>query len=239
MRLAAGFGSRRLQVEVYIDTGHGGTDPGAVSPLRKGPEWVVHQPVRGLVLEEAALCGRAAAALAEALTEAGIDHHLGEREPRAKGRVPLIEAWGEQVIARGNNPVVVSLHWNAAANPEASGVEVLVRPKADRGLGELVLAYTVETLAALYPVRVRGVREAQLAVLGPYPDTSFVLETAFLTNPFEAWFWAAADNEQLVQRYRQLAVAVRGAIVAMFGDPTSFWIANNLDSADLGSAAPS
>lgn len=183
--------------QLYIDAGHGGTDPGTVHPVLKGPTWAgdFNGP---RVIHEAHLTALAAPVIESLAKEWGIKTFVGPTGPRAAERVVHIREWGEKVKAEGDTPVVVSVHWNSANDSCASGCEVLVRPDAEGKVLEAaseVNRYLAGNLSWHYPVRNRGVKRAKLAVIGVYPQSSMLVEVAFLSNAFECFWWAKFASE--------------------------------------------
>jgi N-acetylmuramoyl-L-alanine amidase/LysM repeat protein len=176
---------------VVLDAGHGGKDPGAISPLLAPAE-------KEVTLRLAVLTGAA-------LQRRGVDVVLtrtADRDVGLRERVVLAERMGAHAL--------VSLHLNSAPTSAASGAE------AWHGNGAQHAALAEALLNALAPplrargMSVRGTRAGpQLAVLQTtIPAT--LIELGYVTNPADArllgddsFLTAAADAlAQGIVRFR-------------------------------------
>jgi len=152
---------------VVLDPGHGGRDPGAVA----GP------------LREADLALDLALGAARELERQGVSVYLTRREDRdvyLPERVALANQAGADLF--------VSVHCNAASNPEARGFESYVHPAAPARTRELARKIH-ERLAAFlnsFDVPDRGLKEADLYVLRKTRCPAVLLECLFLTNAEDA-----------------------------------------------------
>jgi len=150
-------------MRIAVDAGHGGRDPGASS--------------NGVLEKHVAL--EVARAVAENLREAG--------------HVPLMTRHGDRYhdlalrashANRHRADRFVSIHCNAAGNPEAHGLETWCYNGSLRGRG-LACEVQASLLLALRGVRDRGVKEANFAVLRLTTMPACLVELGFITNEAE------------------------------------------------------
>jgi N-acetylmuramoyl-L-alanine amidase/LysM repeat protein len=180
---------------VVLDAGHGGSDPGAISPLLPLPE-------KEVTLRLALLAGAA-------LAQRGIDVVYTRTDDRYVGlgeRAALAQRTGAHAL--------VSIHLNSAENPAATGVEAWHGAGArDADLAAALLSALAASLQP-YEIPVRGARPgSQLAVLrGPVP--AVLIEVGYITN--------AHDAQHLAEEpfLRTVAGALASGI-ARFRDATS------------------
>lgn len=206
--------TRDLGIELYIDPGHGGADPGAAHKIAPDATWEVEPEYADKLVKEAELTEEFALHIAAIAELRGLDHVVGSTEARAVARAPLIREWGKGVKARGNTPLVVSVHFNAALESTACGAEVFVRSGAEGRAHEMaseVLSMMLDQTRLFYPVRRRGVKEGKVAVLSAFPDSSVLIEPAFVTNPFEMGWWACSRRSNIM---REVAVGVVNGLAA-------------------------
>lgn len=201
----AQVGGRR----VIIDPGHGGSDPGA-----RGASGVTEKE---LVL-------RLSHKVAARLTAAGVTVQLTRKGDEA---LTLSERLARAQTAGGD--LFVSLHLNAAGNPEARGIETFVLPAADQpgtaepghasapgalpgnrfdaanqALGFLIHQQLIQATGTTD----RGLRRARFFLLREAPCPAVLVEAGFLTH--------AGEEQQWLQRaYRQrVADAIAKGILA-------------------------
>ena len=161
-RLVPPPAGQRGPLVVAIDPGHGGSDPGAI-----GPSGVREKDVALAIAQD----------LRALLIRLRIDVVMVRD---ADVFVPLEDR--ARIAARGGATVFVSIHANAAVNPDANGTQVFyLTPQS----APLAAAIADETSHAA-GVGSRGVAVARFAVLVGNPHIPAVLvETAFVTNPRE------------------------------------------------------
>lgn len=175
-------------MRICIDPGHGGADPGAIgtSPIR--------------TLEEKTFTLNVSLFLREELANAGHTVIMTRQQDvfiRLEDRAALAN--------QADADLFVSIHANAAANPQPEGMEVFCFPGSFRGreAAERVL----DSLLAEFPDhRNRGVKEANFAVLRLSGMPAILVECEFLTNPQQLEFLADEGNQ------RRLAAAIARAV---------------------------
>lgn len=178
---------------VVVDPGHGGRDPGAVA----GP------------LREADLALDLTLKAARGLERQGVSMRLTRQEDRDVSlpeRVALANRTGADLF--------LSVHCNAASNPEARGFESYVHPAAWPRTREI--ARTIhERLAAFlnsFGVPDRGLKEADFYVLRETRCPAVLLECLFLTNAEDARL--LGDPAWRSRLAAEIAQAVVGALAA-------------------------
>ena len=201
-----------LEVQrIVIDPGHGGKDPGAV----------IQQPA----LQEKDLALETSLYLAERLREHGFEVIL------VRDRDVFIALQERARVAnRGRGDLFVSVHFNAAANRAASGIEVFSlapvgQPSsgrtevtaADRRVHPGNALDARNTLAAYHLQRSllaatgavdRGAKRARFAVLRPLETPGVLVELGFMTHA------PTAAKLQDSAHLRALADALADGIVA-------------------------
>jgi N-acetylmuramoyl-L-alanine amidase/LysM repeat protein len=185
---------------VVLDAGHGGRDPGAVSPLLPLPE-------KEVTLRLALLTGAA-------LAQRGIDVAYTRTDDRYVG---LVER--AATAQRTGAHALVSIHLNSAENPAATGVEAWHGVGArDADLAAALLAALAASLQP-YEIPVRGARPgSQLAVLrGSVP--AVLIEVGYITN--------AHDAQHLAEdRFLRAVAEALASGITRFRDATSAGEAN-------------
>ena len=156
--------------EIFIDPGHGGPDPGAVS------NGVTEEFVNLNVSLE----------LARLLRDAGFDvriyrttsdeNVLENKNADLRNRAETANRWGADYF--------ISIHTNSSANTAAQGVEAYVYRlgTASERLGQSIVDSVSENLGS----RNRGVMQANFAVLRRTNMPAVLVELGYLTNPTEA-----------------------------------------------------
>jgi len=148
-------------MKIFINAGHGGTDPGAVS--KKGTK-------------EADITKKVSSLLACQLIQKGFNVEFFQQNKT------LSEV--SQVENSSNSDLFISIHCNAAASDKANGVEVLHYPTSTKGikLARLVQNELVEATT----LKDRGVKaRSDLHVLRKTKAVAILVELAFLSNPEE------------------------------------------------------
>lgn len=159
-----------MATKIFIDAGHGGTDPGAIG--------------NGVVEEYVNL--NVATYLAQYLRDAGYsvmeyrttpdENVLPNKNADLRNRAEMANNWGADYF--------VSIHTNSNPNPEANGVEAYVYNLSSSAaqLAESIVNQIVLQLGS----RDLGVKQANFAVLRRTNMPSVLVELGFLTNPTEA-----------------------------------------------------
>jgi N-acetylmuramoyl-L-alanine amidase len=186
-------------VTVVLDPGHGGTQSGAIA---------------GQTLTEKLVVLDVARRVRRQLRAAGVDVRLTrsrDSDVSLSRRVALAGRWKADVF--------LSIHANAAANPQAAGMETYVLAGAgflstsgntnepDPSAGNrhdadnTVLAYCVQkSLVATTGADDRGIRRARFDVLRDAPCPAALVECGFLSNAAEARKLATAEYRETVAR---------------------------------------
>ncbi|ABR48051.1 N-acetylmuramoyl-L-alanine amidase [Alkaliphilus metalliredigens QYMF] len=187
--------SKKPEILVVIDPGHGGVDPGAISPIK------------GLLEKEIAL--DVSHRLNKLLKEAGFKTYMTrERDVTVSlaDRVTVANQMGADLF--------VSVHANAALTPNAHGVEHLYYPsegnpqdhRGNRRLAQIFQNQMIQMTGA----RDRGVVPREnLYVLRETKMPAILSEIGFLTNPKE-------EEKLATQEYRQLAAEAMFRSIVMY-----------------------
>lgn len=161
-------------MKICIDPGHSGPfEPGACAGG----------------VTEAAINMEIAMWLAISLREAGQDVLLTREgdinSDSLAERCRMANEWGADLF--------ISIHCNAATNPDAHGFEVYHYPGSEAGRE---LAERIRTaLAALNYTLDRGVKEARFTVLERTAMPAALVECGFITSPAEAHFLLQRDHQ--------------------------------------------
>lgn len=148
-------------MKIFINAGHGGSDPGAVS--KKGTK-------------EADITKKVSSLLACQLIQNGFNVEFFQQE---KSFTDVSKAENTS-----KSDLFISIHCNAAASDKANGIEVLHYPTSTKGIkcaqiiqNELVEATTLKD---------RGIKARNdLHVLKKTKATAILIELAFISNPEE------------------------------------------------------
>jgi len=169
---------------VVIDPGHGGHDPGAVADGRRESDDVL----------------RLSLAVRQRLLAQGINVVMTRTTDVF---VPLSER--SAISNRNNANLFLSIHRNAATNPNANGVENFVFTTAPNR----TLQYAFNVLDRVVGAGVqsnRGVKRGNFAVLRNTNAPANLLEMGFITNP--------RDNQLFDQNFNAYADAIASGIMA-------------------------
>lgn len=156
---------------VFLDPGHGGRDTGARSKQGK------HPPEKDLNLD---IVRRTKAKLL----------CLGYRVMLSRDSDVFVPIFRRVLLAKwGHADIFVSVHFNAAANANARGVEVFYfkdpkrrwRMEQSKRLGNCILNQLCTHLSSPS----RGVRHGDLGVIRETAIPAVLVEVAFLSNPAE------------------------------------------------------
>ncbi len=173
-----------MATKIFVDAGHGGTDPGAVG---------------NSVIEEYVNLN-VAVKLAELLKNGGYEVMLYRSTPTENvlpgksadltNRARMANEWGANYF--------ISIHTNSSLNPSANGFEAYIYRLGNRAepLAESIVNSFVSRLGS----KNNGVRAANFAVLRQTRMPAVLLELGYLSNPTEAlnlnspaWQTAAAE----------------------------------------------
>ncbi len=173
-----------MATKIFVDAGHGGTDPGAVGNM------VTEQNVNLSV----------ALQLAELLRNGGYEVML-YRTTQSENVLPGKSADLTNRARMANNwgaDYFVSIHTNSSPNPAANGFEAYVYRLGGeaQAFAESIVRSFVDRLGS----KDNGVRAANFAVLRQTNMPATLLELGYLSNPTEAlnlnssaWRTAAAQ----------------------------------------------
>lgn len=150
-----------MSFKIFINAGHGGTDPGAVS--KKGTK-------------EADITRKVSSLLACQLIQKGFNVEFFQQN-KTLSEITKVEN-------NSNSDLFISIHCNSFSDSKANGVEVLHYPNSTKGIklaklvqNELVDATTLHD---------RGIKaRSDLHVLKRTKATAILIELAFLSNPEE------------------------------------------------------
>ncbi len=148
-------------MKIFVNAGHGGTDPGAVS--KKGNK-------------EADITQKVCSLLAYKLIQHGYNVEFFQQE-KSFTEVSKVEN-------TSNSDLFISIHCNAAANEKANGVEVLYYPTSTKG--KKFAQQVQKELVDLTKLRDRGIKaRSDLHVLKRTKAVAILVELAFLSNEHE------------------------------------------------------
>ena len=149
--------------KVYVDPGHGGTDPGAVSGS----------------IKEKDINLAIAMAYGQALARSGVQvQHSRTTDVTVSlaGRCNAANSSGSDVF--------VSFHANSAPAQSAKGIEVYHASGSSKG--QLIAQHIYDAIATVSPWADRGVKTASFYVLTHTTMPSCLVETGFVSSPEEA-----------------------------------------------------
>jgi N-acetylmuramoyl-L-alanine amidase len=176
---------------IVIDPGHGGADPGALGP-GKVPEKLVNLGL-ALALEKALVAKRYNVVMTRSV----------DAEVYLAPRLALIDRYQADLF--------VSLHANSHVTPDSTGVETYWRESVSQPLAEAVQKQVTTMLNRPD----RGVKQERLYVIRHPKVPSILLETGFISNPFEEILLADTDFQG------QAARAIVSGIEAYLNAPAS------------------
>lgn len=156
---------------IILDPGHGGDDQGAKSLVAP----IYSEKNFNLVT---------ARFMQQQLTQKG--HH-----PLLSREKDLFVSLADRALIPklASQDIFISVHFNAAASPQAEGIEVfyyrdenhLARTQASKALAESVLKYVIKETQA----KSRGVKHGNYYVIRETDVPAILIEGGFLTNPEE------------------------------------------------------
>ena len=168
--------------KVWIDPGHGGSQPGAVGPTgvrEKDIALAVSRLLRDILVSPT---------VSVRLTrDADVDVALA-------ARADMANTWRADAF--------VSIHCNAAVNRQAHGFEVFTSPGQDRC--DVLAEEIIKAVAQAFPaLRIRrdmtdgdSDKEARFTVLTRARVPAVLVEMAFISNPAEERMLASADFQR-------------------------------------------
>lgn len=162
---------------IAIDAGHGGRDPGAISPV--------------LQLREKDLAMDVSLRLNKLLEEAGFTTYLVRDGDYFVGLYERAAAANEL-----DADVFVSIHYNAHSNNEISGVQVLYNPDPVRDNKTFARIMQDELLKELKAVDRNIVERPNLVVTRETKMPAVIVEMAFLTNREEERLASIEEHRQ-------------------------------------------
>lgn len=148
-------------MKIFINAGHGGLDPGAVS---------------NYMTKEKDITRTVAASLAAMLIEKGYNIEFFQQKENVNEVV--------EVEKGSSSCLFISLHCNSAANALAGGVEVLYYPTS--GTGKALAGVLSKSISETLELKNRGAKPRKdLRVLNGTKAPAVLIELAFLSNPKE------------------------------------------------------
>ena len=164
--------STQAPCKIVIDAGHGGKDFGAQSHGSSKSQEKVLTLATGLFLNDAL-------------------ERMGYQTILTRGEDFFVPLKLRAEFANGNRAALfISVHYNAASNKEAEGVEVYYYPSEtmqERTAESKVLAETVlRHLISDTSMKSRGVKKGDFAVIRETKMPAILVEGGFLTNEKEA-----------------------------------------------------
>lgn len=161
-------------MKIFLDPGHGGSNPGAVSAtgLREAD----------VNLDTSLKLGRILVTWGYQVNYSRTDNTSVSLSQRAR----MANNW--------NADYFVSIHCNSSVNPNANGTETFYYR-----IGSIAenFAYTVnEALVRQIELRNRGIQDRDLAVLRLTTMPAILVELAFISNPAEAQLLSTNEFRQ-------------------------------------------
>ncbi|WP_139377094.1 N-acetylmuramoyl-L-alanine amidase [Halobacillus hunanensis] len=148
-------------INVVLDAGHGGYDPGAIG-YYDGHEKNMTLPTAQVVSEQLEQAG------ATVIMTRSSDRYLSLEE-----RVSISNDY--------NTHAFISLHYNSSIYSSARGISTYYYSDADKGLADQIQ----DQLVAHTGLQNDGVRFGDFHVLRENSDTSVLVELGFISNPIE------------------------------------------------------
>ncbi len=173
-----------MAVKIFVDAGHGGTDPGAVG------NGVIEQYVNLSVATQLAALLEAGGYEVKQYRTTTTENVLPGKSADLTNRARMANEWGADYF--------VSIHTNSSPNPAANGFEAYIYRLGNKAqpLAESIVKSFVSRLGS----KDNGVHAANFAVLRQTRMPAVLLELGYLSNPTEAlnlnspaWRTAAAE----------------------------------------------
>jgi len=176
-------------VKVFLDPGHGGSDPGALGDGLKEKDINLSVALKvGSIL---------------------INHSINVNYSRTTD--VFVELADRAKKANSYNAdIFVSLHCNAFDNPSAKGVETYSYPNSTNG-AKLARALQNSIISSGVYTADRGTKTANFAVLRLTNMPAALVEMGFITN--------TEDANILKNKQNELAIAIAKGILSYFGIP--------------------
>lgn len=173
-----------MPVKIFVDAGHGGTDPGAI-----GNE-VIEQAVNLNVANRLAELLRRGGYEVKQYRTTATENVLPGKSADLTNRARTANEWGADYF--------ISIHTNSSVNPAANGFEAYVYRLG--GVSQSLAESIVKSFVVRLGSKDNGVRVANFAVLRQTRMPAALLELGYLSNPTEAlnlnspaWQNAAAE----------------------------------------------
>jgi N-acetylmuramoyl-L-alanine amidase len=172
--------------KVFLDYGHGGNDPGAVSGSYKEKDFTL--------------------SIGKRLKYHLERHNLKVVESREGDTNPSLTERSNKANANFVD-VAVSLHCNSFTDNSAQGVEIYTYGQGNReiGLAKAILNQIVK--AKLY-TKNRGVKQANFHMVREIKTASVLLEMAFISN--------TEDRNILLNKQEEMAIAITKGILSFY-----------------------
>lgn len=159
-----------MATKIFIDAGHGGTDPGALG------NGVVEQAVNLNVARELARLLRQGGYEVMEYRTTREENVLPNKNADLRNRAAMANQWGADYF--------ISIHTNSSLNPAANGFEAYVYRLNSRA--EELAQSIVDSVVSRLGSKDNGVRQANFAVLRRTRMPATLLELGYLSNPTEA-----------------------------------------------------
>lgn len=166
-------------MKIFLDPGHGGTDPGAISPINNLYESEVNLDIANRV--------------EKILLEKGYDVSKSRNDDtnvRLGTRARLANEFGADYF--------ISIHSNYFDDEQPNGVETFYYKKGTTS--EMLSDFILNELAKNTDARNLGSKERDLAVLRLTDMPATLVEVGFLTNPDEAKKLATSEYREIIAR---------------------------------------
>ncbi len=159
-----------MATKIFVDAGHGGTDPGALG------NGVVEQAVNLNVSRELARLLRQGGYEVMEYRTTRNENVLPNKNADLRNRAAMANQWGADYF--------ISIHTNSSLNPAANGFEAYVYRLNSRA--EELAQSIVNSVVSRLGSKDNGVRQANFAVLRRTRMPATLLELGYLSNPTEA-----------------------------------------------------
>ena len=184
-------------MKIFIDPGHGGTDPGAVG------NGVIEEYVNLNVSLELARLLRNAGYSVMLYRTTSDENVLSDKNADLRNRAAMANNWGADYF--------ISIHTNSSERPAAQGVEAYVYRLG--GTSQRLAQSIVDAVSDELGSVNRGVMQANFAVLRRTNMPAVLVELGYLTNQTEAL------NLNSPAWQKAVAKAIFNGIVSYVGPP--------------------
>lgn len=173
--------ARYRELLIIVDPGHGGSDPGTISPI--------------LNLKESELVLDISLRLNKLLAEAGFRTYMTRVDNLNSGLKLNLEERTDVANALKAD-LFISVHANSFTNSGISGIETFYHPDdiSGKGLAQVIQTSLINNLK----MNDRGAKSANYFVLRNSNMPAALVETGFLSNPSDAAKLAREDYRQQV-----------------------------------------